>query len=137
MATRRRRTFRDILRSEAPRIAQALEKKARIASRLAKIQPHQASQLYSLKYTAVRQLFRIPGQMPAISDAWTTHRGYLLSIQLRRTGSSLHCPFRQLPVLARQVYIGWVTQRAVGKCWHASTRSGKSSERVLRAEVRA
>jgi hypothetical protein len=117
MGTRRRLTFDEILREEAPRTTAELEAKARTASRLAKIQLTKASTLYSLKNRAIRQLFRIPGQMPFIRDAWTTHCGLLLSIRLTRTGSFLHFPFEELNAAVREFYGPWVARRARGKRW--------------------
>lgn len=123
MAVRGRKTFKEILREEAPRVARELEKKACTASRLAKIQPVQAVALYALKNDAVRQLFRIPGEMPFVRDAWTTRQGFLLSIRLCRTGSFLHFPFEELTASARQFYRPWVTARASGKRWQQVVRT--------------
>jgi DNA adenine methylase len=111
------KTFRDILRDEAPQIARELELKARTASRLAKIQPANAAALYSIKNRAVSQLFRISGQMPSIRDAWFTRRGLLLSIRLSRTGSFLHFPFEHLNAVAQRFYGLWVATRARGNWW--------------------
>jgi len=115
-----RKTFREILLQEAPRIARRLEIKARLASKLAKIQPVNASTLYSLKYCAVRELFRLPGHSPLIRDAWTAERGILLSIKLNGTDSWLHVPFHVLNVAARNFYGPWVARRARGNPWQST-----------------
>lgn len=128
MARRERKTFRDVLQKAAPRIARELEIRAQTASRLAKIQPRHAAQLYSLKSEAIRQLFRIPGQMPFIRDAWTTQRGFLLSIHLCQTGSFLHVPFEKLTEAAQQFYGAWVAKRAHGNRWQPVNQT-----RVFRA----
>jgi len=127
MAKPQRKTFQTILRDEAPRIARELEVKARTFSRLAKIQPLHAATLYSLKNSAVRRLYSIPEQMPFIRDAWTTRRGFLLSIRLRRTGSLLHLPFEELTPSARQFYRAWVTARARGKRWQQVPRRSRGA----------
>lgn len=126
MARNGRRTFRDILREEAPRIARELENKARTASRLAKIHPANASTLYSLKNRAIRQLFRIPGERPLICDAWTTHRGILLSIRLSRTGGFLHFPSDELHAATHEFYRAWIAKRARGQ-WFEPTASSTQS----------
>jgi hypothetical protein len=112
-----RLTFRDILRQEAPQNAKALETKACTASRLAKIQPRHAAQLYFVKDLAVRQLFRIPGQMPFVRNAWTTEHGFLLSIRLCKTGAFLHLPFEELTDAAQRFYGPWVRKRAYENPW--------------------
>jgi hypothetical protein len=130
-----RRTFQEILRAESPRIARALETKARTAAWLAKTNPHTAQRLYSLKSQAVRQLFRIPGQMPLVRNAWKTQQGFLLSIRLRRTHSSLHFPYQELSILAQRLYAKWVADRARGKRWYSSSRIVKGP-RLLAAPIR-
>ena len=117
MRTRERRTFQQILQQEQPRIARELELKARIASKVAKVQPRSASILYQLKNRALRQLFSLPGHMPLVRDAWTTNCGILLSIKLYRTDSWLHFPFEQLSVAAQRFYGRWVIKRAHGNRW--------------------
>lgn len=131
MASKERRTFQQILQQERPRIARELEMKARIASKVAKLQPRRTSTLYELKNRAVRQLFRLPGHMPLVRDAWTTDCGILLSIKLSRTDSWLHLPFEQLSAAAQRFYGPWVRKRAYGNPWHLvsatySFRSGSS-----------
>jgi hypothetical protein len=117
MATKERKSFREILREEAPRNASKLETKARNASWLAKIQPKQAKELYSIKHAAVRHLFRIPEYAPIIRDAWTTGVGFLLSIQLKRTGFLLHVPFNQLNPAVQQTQGAWIARRARNQSW--------------------
>jgi len=117
MATKERRTFQQILERERPRIARELEIKARIASKVAKLQPSCTPALYQLKNRAVCQLFRLPGHMPLVRDAWTTDCGILLSIKLCRTESWLHFPFEQLSAAAQRFYGPWVTKRAHGNRW--------------------
>lgn len=122
MRTNQRKTFRSILRAEAPRIARELELEARTASRLAKIQPHHAAALYTIKNRAVRQLFRIPGQMPSLHDAWTTRRGILLSLKLNRSESWLHFPFDELSPVAQRLYRAWAAKHARGNRWQPTPR---------------
>lgn len=117
MAKSQRKTFRQILQEEGPRIADHLETRARHASKLAKIQPACATTLYSLKCRAVRELFRLPGHAPFIRDAWTTHRGLLLSIKLTQTDSWLHVPLNELTAAAQQFYGPWAAKRAAIKRW--------------------
>ena len=112
-----RKTFRVILQEEAPRNALKLEAKARSASWLAKLQPGQSSALYSVKHAALRQLFEVPRHAPVIHDAWTTGRGFLVSVQLQSTDSMLHVPFNALRVATQQAYGLWVARRARGKRW--------------------
>jgi hypothetical protein len=121
MRQNHRKTFREILREEAPRNAWKLETKARTASWLAKIQPRCSSKLYSIKHAAVRQLFRISEHAPSIGDAWTTGRGFLLSVRLVRTGSLLHVPFDALRVTTQQTHGAWVARRARGRYWQRLT----------------
>ena len=135
MGARGQRTFRDILREEASRIAWELEVKATTASRLAKILPEDAAALYSIKNRTVSQLFRIPRQMPSIHDAWTTRRGFLLSIQLNRTGSFLHFPFEKLNAVAQRFYGPWVARRARGNRWQPVRTNCKSTSPASRARV--
>lgn len=117
MRRNHRKTFREILREEAPRNAWKLETKARSASWLAKIQPQCSSKLYSVKHAAVSQLFRISEHAPVISDAWITGRGFLLSVRLVRTGSQLHVPFDALRITTQQAHSAWVARRARGRHW--------------------
>jgi hypothetical protein len=117
MASKERRTFQQILQQERPRIARELEMKARMASKVAKLQPRYASTLYQLKSRAVRQLCAMPGHMPLLRDAWTTDYGILLSIKLSCTDSWLHFPFEQLPAAAQRFYGPWVRRRASGNQW--------------------
>jgi hypothetical protein len=112
-----RKTFQEILSEEAARSAWKLETKARNASWLAKIQPEQASKLYSIKDAALRQLFRIPDHAPVIRDAWTTNRGFLLSIRLKSTVSLLHAPFDKLDPETQRTQGAWIAQRARGRRW--------------------
>lgn len=122
-----RKTFQEILREEAPRNAWRLESKARSASWLAKLEPRHSSALYSVKHAALRQLFGVPQHAPLIRDAWTTGRGFLLSVQLQSTGSMLHLPFDALRGATQQVLGLWIARRARGKQWQTPpipTRSG-------------
>jgi hypothetical protein len=117
MHDQRRKTFQEILREEAPRNAWRLETKARSASWLAKLEPQHCSALYSVKHAALRQLFLLPRHAPVIRDAWTTDRGFLLSVQLQSTGSMLHVPFDALRVTTQQAHGLWVARRARGRRW--------------------
>lgn len=117
MRNTQRKTFQDILRQEAPLCAWKLETKARHASWLAKLHPGQASELYSVKHAALRQLFRISAHAPLVRDAWTTPQGFLLSVQLARTGSLLHVPLNELNVVTQQAHVAWAARRARGKWW--------------------
>lgn len=119
MSSERRKTFREIIREESPRMAHELETKAQTASRLAKIQPEHAAKFYAIKYTAVRELFRMPGHAPLIRDAWTTEAGILLSIRLTETGALLHFPFDRLYSATQQFFRRWASRRAEGKRWNA------------------
>jgi hypothetical protein len=112
-----RKTFQEILREEAHRNARRLETKARSASWLAKLEPRHSSALYSVKHAALRQLFGMPLHAPAIRDAWTTGRGFLLSVQLQSTGSLLHVPFGALNGATQQAHGLWVARRARGRQW--------------------
>lgn len=118
MAKPQRKTFEQILRDEAPRNARRLETVARQASWIAKIEPSQSRALYSVKHAALRQLFRIPAQAPLIRDAWCTNEGFLLSVRLRRTRSSLHIPFNELNVITQQAQATYIAERAQGRWWH-------------------
>jgi hypothetical protein len=122
MATRHRKTFQEIVQGVAPRIARELELKARIASKIAKIQPIQAAALYSLKNRAVRRLFRTAGHAPLVRDAWTTAKGFLLSLKLTHTESWLHFPFDELTAATQRFYRPWVTKRARGNPWLCQSR---------------
>jgi hypothetical protein len=122
MSQKQRRTFREILREEAPRNAWKLETKARHASWLAKIQPQCSAGLYSIKHAALTQLFRISEHAPIIRDAWVTGRGFLLSVLLRRAGSLLHMPFDALTVTTQQVQGAWIARRARGRYWQRPAR---------------
>jgi hypothetical protein len=135
MAREGRRTFREILRGEGPRIARELENKARAASRLAKIHPVNASTLYSLKNRAIRQLFRIPGERPFIRDAWTTRQGILLSIRLSRTGSFLHFPFEELHAPTQEFYRAWIAKRACGRRFEPATSAARSAGRRVKTRI--
>jgi len=117
MRASQRKTFRAILREEAPRNALRLETKARAASRLAKVESQHASSLYAIKRAAIQQLFRIPAYSPAIRDAWTTDRGFLLSVGLMGTGSLLHLPFDALSSETQESKGSWVSERARGRRW--------------------
>lgn len=119
------KSFEEILREEAPHSAQKLEAKARNASWIAKIRPEHSNKLYAIKHDALRQLFRIPAHAPLISDAWTTSRGFLLSVRLSRTGSLLHVPFGELNAKTQQSHGLWVARRARGKRWQTPPTSGR------------
>lgn len=95
-----------------------LEMKARIASKLAKLESVNSSELYALKNSGLKRLFGLPGYMPFIRDAWATKRGILLSLKLSRTDSWLHFPFDELNASAQQFYGPWVAKRARGNPWH-------------------
>lgn len=128
MAKKERRTFQEILEQERPRIARELEIKARIASKVAKV--CSASALYQLKYRAVRELFKLPGHMPLVRNAWSTDCGILLSIKLCRTDSWLHFPFEQMSGAARQFYGPWVVKRARGNRWQITSRTSPNSAQL-------
>ncbi len=115
----RRATFQGILEEAAPLIARRLEAKARTASWLAKIQPNDESVLYDVKHAALRQLFRVPRHAPIVRDAWTTSRGFLLSLRLHETGALLHLPFNELDSKIQQTQGGWIARRARGRTWQA------------------
>ncbi len=69
--------------------------KARIASKLAKLDSVNPAVLYAVKNAALQGLFSVPGFNPLVRDAWSTPRGVLLSLKLNRTNSWLHLPFHQ------------------------------------------
>ena len=122
--TRRdRRTFRRILQSTASLNAQRLEIKAQTPSWLAKIEPEHEAALYALKHNALRQLFRIPNHSPTIDDAFTTTRGFLLSVRLNETGAFLHLPFDQLNTEVQRAHEAWIAHRARGKNWQTIPRN--------------
>jgi hypothetical protein len=128
MATKqRKKTFQEVLREEAPRSAWKLETKARCASWIAKIQPEHSCELYPVKHAALRQLFRIPAHAPVIRDAWTTSRGFLLSVRLKRTGALLHVPFNELNATTRQQHGSWIARRARGRWWQTPDRTQRSA----------
>jgi len=122
MRSRQRKTFQDILREEAPHSAWKLEAKARNASWLAKTRREDSGELYAIKHNALRQLFRIPEHAPLIRDAWTTSRGFLLSVRLRRTGSLLHVPFGELDAKTQQAQGVWISRRARNRWWRRTLR---------------
>lgn len=133
-----RKTFEEILREEAPRSAGRLETKARNASWIAKIRPQHSAKLYAIKHDALRQLFRIPTHAPLIRDAWTTSRGFLLSVRLRRTGSLLHVPFGELNAKTRQAHGVWISRRARGRWWRRNQRiQYPASNTVVDAALRS
>lgn len=131
MSIEGRKTFQDIVWEESPRIARELEKKARTASRLAKIQPKHAAKLYAIKYAAVRELFRMPGQTPFVRDAWTTEAGILLSIRLAGTGALLHFPFERLHTATQKFFRPWASRRAQEKQWNTLIVRSSASSGVL------
>jgi hypothetical protein len=122
-----RKTFQQILREEAPRNARTLEAKARSASWLAKIQPTHARELYSVKHAALRHLFRIAGYSPVILDAWSSGRGFLLSVRLKRTRALLHVPLNELMITTQQAHAPWVAERARGKWWRQQEKIERRS----------
>jgi len=117
MRTTQRKTFHEILQAEAAHNAQKLETKARQASWLAKLHPERAADLYAIKHAALRQLFHIPEHAPVIRDAWTTGRGFLLSVQLSRTSALLHLPFDQLTLPLQRMHGSWIARCARGRRW--------------------
>jgi hypothetical protein len=117
-----RLAFREILAKEEGRIASTLEHKAIVASWLAKAYPQKASAFYSLKHTALRQLFRVRGSTPIIRDAWTTSRGFLLSVRLVSTNSLLHIPFDQLLPDTQLINEARVAELAKRKWWRPVQR---------------
>jgi hypothetical protein len=122
MSTKLRKTFQAILSEESGRIASRLETKARQASWLAKIQPASSGELYSIKHAALRQLFKVPAYEPLIRDAWTTNRGFLISVRLRKTDSLLHVPFGELNAKTQQKHGVWISRRARGRWWRQMPR---------------
>jgi hypothetical protein len=134
MHNKGRKTFQEILREEAPRNAWQLETKARSASWLAKLEPQHSSALYSVKHAALRQLFLVVPHAPVIRDAWTTGRGFLLSVRLQGTGSMLHVPFHALRVTTQQAHGLWVARRARGRHWQ---RPPQRVQRLARQPERA
>lgn len=133
MRQKQRKTFQEILQEEAPRNAWKLETKARSASWLAKIQPQCSTELYSIKHAALSQLFRISEHAPVIRDAWITGHGFLLSVQLTRTGSLLHIPFDALRTTTQQAHGAWIARRARGRYWQQSLQRAQRPAR--RSEV--
>jgi hypothetical protein len=131
MAVKERKTFREILQKAAPETALKLELKARHASWLAKIEPQYSSELYSVKHAALRQLFRVPEYAPVIRDAWTTNRGFLLSLRLNRTGSLLHVPFNELNAATRQMQGAWIARRARDRWWQSQRRMRQQFSRSV------
>jgi hypothetical protein len=131
-----RKTFREILREEAHRNARRLETKARSASWLAKLEPQHSSALYSVKHAALRQLFGIRQHAPAIRDAWTTGRGFLLSVQLQTTGSFLHVPFGALAIATQQAHGLWVARRARGRHWQTPRQPALGIEQLSAPAMR-
>jgi len=127
MAKNDRKSFRDILREEAPRSAWKLETKARHASWLAKIRPGCSSELYAIKHAALRQLFCIPAHAPMIRNAWTTARGFLVSVELARTGSRLHVPLDALNLSTQQAHAAWVMRCARGKWWRPRPKARRAT----------
>jgi hypothetical protein len=123
MAANHRKMFQEILREEAPRSVRKLETKACSASWLAKIHPEYSSGLYSIKHAALKQLFRIPAHAPVIRDAWTTSRGFLLSVRLRETNALLHVPFSELNIEIQRAHGRWIARRAYGRWWQESRRN--------------
>lgn len=117
MTAKQRKSFQEILREEAPRSAWKLEAKARSASWLAKIHPEYSSAFYAIKHAALKQLFRIPAHAPVIRDAWTTSRGFLLSVRLRETNALLHAPFNELNTEIQRMHGHWIVRRARGRWW--------------------
>ena len=133
-----RKTFEEILREEAPQSAQKLEAKARNASWIAKIHPQHSAMLYAIKHDALRQLFRMPTHAPLIRDAWTTSRGFLLSVRLTRTGSLLHVPFGELNAKTQQTHGVWISRRARGRWWRRTLINPKpTSNAVIGALIRS
>jgi hypothetical protein len=122
MRRQQRKTFQQILRDEAPRMARHLEMKARIASKLAKVTSVDSTELYSVKNRAVRELFRLPDHKPFIRDAWGTHRRILLSLKLNRTDSWLHFPFEELNGAMQRFYGLWAARRARRNLWQPAPR---------------
>jgi hypothetical protein len=120
MPKTQRKTFQQILQGEAPRIARQLEMKARIASKLAKMDSVNPAILYAVKNAALQRLFSVPGFNPFIRDAWSTPRGVLLSLKLNRTDSWLHFPFHELNPPAQRFFGAWIAKRARGNPWHGS-----------------
>jgi len=112
-----KKTFNEILREVAPQNARNLETKARSASWLAKIHPAHSTALYSVKDAALRQLFGIPAHAPEILEAWTTTRGFLLSVRLRQTSAMLHMPFEGLRPEIQRTQGAWIARRARGRQW--------------------
>jgi hypothetical protein len=138
MAVKERKTFREILQEAAPETALKLEVKARHASWLAKIEPQYSSELYSVKHAALRQLFRVAEYAPLIRDAWTTNRGFLLSVRLNRTGSLLHVPFSELNAATRQTQGAWIARRARDRRWQGQRGTCRYASRsVLPSSIRS
>jgi hypothetical protein len=123
MPTCHRRTFEEILRTEAPRNARTLKTKARSASWLAKVEPEYSGKFYAIKHAALKQLFRIPTHTPAIRDAWTTNHRFLLSVQLRETDAFLHAPFNTLTAELQGIHGHWIARRARGRRWQEPRRT--------------
>lgn len=96
-----RSTFRDILVRLAPQNAEALERKAQLASRLAKAYAGKAMQFYKIKNGAVNQLFRIPKFMPPVRELELAPRGDLIvSIRYVNSGCLQHILARHLDEVA-------------------------------------
>lgn len=101
----RKVSFREILANAAPENAAALERKARLASALAKLFPTHKQTLYAIKHAAISQLFQIPGYRPAIRHAALTPCGHvLLSIKYSRTCLLQHVVFDRLDEETRRAY---------------------------------
>ena len=128
MTTKHRKTFEQILGEAAAgdRSKDGNEGQAsfnRLPNSCLKV----ARTLYAIEHLAIRHLFRLQGQAPTIRDAWSSGRGYLLSVRLQRTSSLLHVPFDELRMTTQQAHASWVAQRARGRWWRPRTATNRSA----------
>ncbi len=109
----RKRTFRHILAAVAAKNALALERKARLASRLAKVYPTRAKRFYQIKSVAISQLFRIPGFEPLVREAELGRGGdTIVAIKYVGVRCLQHILLSHLDEQARHMFPRWAVPTA-------------------------
>ena len=109
-----RPSFRLILAKTARKNAVALERKARLASWLAKSYPDQAGNFYQIKHAAINQLFRMPRYAPTVRAVELAPSGdVILSLKYACILCLQHILLNRLDEHARGMLPRWATARAV------------------------